>query len=913
MNEQQISAVNAPIDRPVKISAGAGTGKTTVLTARYMRLLSRGYRIDSILALTFTRKAAAEMRARIYHYLPDRRDILKTRIYNFDSFFLSILTSHIFLSGVDNNTRVLEGVELDSFKAETLKRIAETIELPPLSPNKLERYLLIVFDAVEAARINLIDPSTFRGEIFPEAIPLEFAETALTVYEEYEKSLLEAGCLDFKEITLRCRKLLTENPALRRGINRRFRYILVDEVQDTNPAQFQLLSLIADNGMSNVTVVGDDKQSIYGFRGAEIGNLRHFQGEDFTLSVNYRSPQAILDMGQRLICQDDYFLRRADEIRIQPHRSLSGTIVCFHLASDLKSEAQFVASEISKLADEGTDFKDIAILCRAKDPLKSMEKALSEAGIPFHTIGGGYFDREEIKDIWALLNNALHPDDAAPLTRLNLRNINRFPFSLHSSHHILSLPIPEAVIEILIKSDYFRFHSAVVDNPLRTSANIDKFLLMASEFAAQDSARTLDEFLQYIELSIFADSKEVEAEFTDADAVSILTIHRAKGLEWKVVFAVEFNEAAPAKRKKFIFNPHTKELTLHSNPLTSEEYSQFPERLAASRSKEKSLAEEIRLQYVAATRARDRLYITAQEARGFPKILDNPQEFLPENSFAYLEAPSHSPAKPPAFKPCQDTIEDWKSSVSGLRKTPEPQPNPIIELNFTALHDFIRCPRLYYYRRRLGLPEPVESPLQDAGTAISGALLGDIFHRIAAFDPELKGNWRDILPQIAGPKEISTFPPKIFTRLDYLMRNYLEMGLGEVERLEAERGFSFILEGESGIIRFSGVIDRLDWIHGRRRLLDYKTGDVSSEERLTEYRLQLSCYALAAKTGALGGKFDPILTIAAVKQGKMMGMDYQTEVEGIILKAGVQIAEGNFTPHRSEHCLQCNWKDVCGE
>ncbi|NQS97980.1 MAG: ATP-dependent helicase [candidate division Zixibacteria bacterium] len=912
MNEQQTAAVNAPTGHPVKISAGAGTGKTTVLTARYMRLLSKGYGIDSILALTFTRKAAAEMRARIYGSLPDRRDIMKTQIYNFDSFFLSILTSHTILTGVDKAVRVLEGVELDSFKTETLKRAAGTIELPPLSPGKLERYLNTVIEAVDAARINLIDSSAFRKEILPNAVPPEFAEIVLGVYEEYERALLEAGCLDFKEVTLRCYKLLTENQSLRRGLNRRCRYILVDEVQDTNPAQFQLLSLIADEGLSNVTVVGDDKQSIYGFRGAEIGNLRHFQGEDFTLSVNYRSPQPILDMGHRLICQDDYFLKRADEIRIKPHRSLSGTVVYFHLAPDLESEAQFVAAEAAKLAGEGIGFRDIAILCRTKAPLKSMEKALYQAGIPFHTIGGGYFEREEIKDIWALLKNALHPEDESPLTRLNLRRISHFPYSAQSTQFIQSLPLSEAIVEILTGSDYLRFHSAVSDNPLRTSANIDKFLQMASEFSAQDPAHTLDEFLQHIELNIFADIEEVEAEFTEAEAVSILTIHRAKGLEWKVVFIVEFKQPSSSKKRRLIFDSKAGELTLHSHPLTNEEYPQFAERFIASGIEEKSLAEEFRLQYVAVTRARDQLYIVAQEHHSFPQVLDNPKDFLPDSSFAYLEAPASFIVEPPAPKSGLDMINAWKSELSSLREMPAPQPRHIVELNFSALEDFLRCPRSYWYSHRLGLPEPIESPSQDAAPAVSGAMLGDIFHRIAAFDPALKRGWREILPQVSSPETVSSFPIDIFVKLENLVQNYLKMGLCEADRLETEKGFSFILEGESRIIRFSGLIDRLDWVDNRRRILDYKTGDVSSEARLSEYRLQLSCYALAVKYGALGEKVDPILTIAAVKEGKMIEMDFQADVEDIILKTGAQIAQDDFPPCKNERCIHCNWKDLCG-
>ncbi len=908
LNEAQKAAVTAPTDRPVKISAGAGTGKTTVLAARYLELLRRGFSVENLLALTFTRKAAAEMRVRIFRALPRPRDIIRADIYTFDAFFYTILTGNAPESGIDRNSRILSGTERRLFIQETLKHTAHH-DLPPLSLERIESYREKALRAVETARMNLTAPEEFERDILPRAVPPEFAKLTHRIYSSYEEALNREGHLDFGEVILRCRRLLRDHPGLRERIRRKYRYILLDEVQDTNPAQFLLLSLIADEGMSNVTAVGDDKQSIYGFRGADIGNIREFTGQEYNLKQNYRSAPPILTLAHRLVCQDEYFHRQEESIKLEPTVKDRGASVFFLTAPDVETEAEAAASEIAGLLDSGVKASEIAVICRRKAPLKTFEQVLRKAGIPYRTVGGGYFEREEVKDALALLKLTLTPDDTGAESRLRRRGFSDGVRILQQSaglpRRLTSLPLWEAVLEALMLSGYPQF-AAQTDSPEQSAANLNKLLEMAEDFAAADPSRELEDFIHYLEISIIEDAEEREAETTGGEAVSILTIHQSKGLEWEVVFAVGFSQLRSPRKPDFIFDPETGKLILRKNPLDGSEYEQYEPALKESNIPERSRGEEIRLQYVAVTRAKNRVYISRSAKSKFPAALDNPETFLPKHSYTAKTVDEGFQA--PVFKGDSEEgkLALLKSACRNLMEIPPAASDEIVKLSFSSLRDYMRCPKYYYYRRYLNMDEGGGALNSGEGREVIASVLGAVFHRLIALDPRLERDWETVLKEAAEGK----ISPKLSDEIDRLLYNYKEMGLDKSEILAVEKGFTLRLEGNANQVHFNGVIDRIEKHRDGFRILDFKTGRVK-KDGLNDIRLQLSCYGLAAKRGALGKKFQPVLAAAALRRGEIIEVEFQTEAEDVIIAAAEGIAARDFPTREGDYCDRCPCREIC--
>ena len=935
LTENQRRAVEAPVDRPVKISAGAGTGKTMVLTARYLELLKRGFWHSSILALTFTRKAAAEMRIRIFNALRNPRDILDTNIHNFDSFFLSILTANPLESGIDRNVKVLAGVERDVFIENVLRKALTRVEIPPLSPHAAYRLAFDAFKAVDEARMHLIELNEFlQMNPFAEEGDV-FTKLAGAIYREYQQALADSQTLDFAEISIRCRRLLRENPQLKEMLKRRFRYILLDEVQDTNPAQFILLSDIARKNFANVTAVGDDKQSIYGFRGAEIDNLRDFPGTPLFLTDNFRSPQTVLELAHKLICQDPYFASRKEEIRlissVEPPDSPQ---VVFHRAKDLQSEALFAAGEIASLIGKGAAPEDIALLSRARGSLKIFEIALEAKGIHFHTVSGGYFDREEIKDIAALLRFIVTPTNRGALSRLLIRPPLNLSFdriadiigpaaekaesgtetAALSDVRNLALSktssLPALLALILNEADYYRSAAASSD-PVRSLVNIEKLLRMAEDFSMENPSRGLEEFVEYLETYLLLERRETEPDVSRASGVSLLTIHQAKGLEWPVVFAVELGKPRPGRKPCCIFNPT--DMTLHhrTNHQTGEDNPLYYKALEDTGKMESILAEEIRLQYVAVTRARRIAYLCSRENRGFPPVIDSPELFLESGTYSIRDKAADIPQKISGEEINLDRIlDDVNTTLQGLAKAPPPADSSPLKLNFTAVNDYLKCPRRYEYYHLFKLGNlPADNHISPDD--VDHQLLGSLVHKILAADPGLKNNWRETLVELYKPLGALPILTYKFVRcIDKLLDNYRAMGLCEREVVWTEKPFTLIYDLGDRLCYFSGIIDRLEKSGDKFRLTDIKTGKTLGKEHLRGFRLQLSAYFLAAQEGALGKPFTPILEILSLNDKRVVPIEYDPDIKEIIMSVGGKIARGEFPERLGEYCEDCAFQNI---
>ena len=387
-------------DGPMLILAGAGTGKTRVLTARIAWLVAQGVDPASILAVTFTNKAAKEMRERVAGSVNSEQAKLIT-LSTFHALCVRMLRKHAHLLGYKENFSIFD----ESDQMGLMKKLAARIhdKENPLDPN--------------LAR-NVIS----KAKNFGIGEPDETGTALGSLFSKYQNELRSLNAMDFDDLLLKARELLRDHPEARADLRSRYRHILVDEFQDTNKLQLELVSLLAADERPNICVVGDDDQSIYGWRGAEAANLlefeRHFPGpEVIKLEQNYRSTDVILSVANRLIKNNSRRRGKnlwSDSKEGEPVRILS--------AADDKTEAEFIADEIQAtgpLSSKARPWTDFAILYRMNAQSRQFEEALRERRIPYRVVGGkSFFDRREVKDVVAYLRALLNPDDDNALLRV---------------------------------------------------------------------------------------------------------------------------------------------------------------------------------------------------------------------------------------------------------------------------------------------------------------------------------------------------------------------------------------------------------------------------------------------------------------------------------------------------------------
>ena len=621
---------------PLLIVAGAGSGKTRVLTHRIAYLLATGRaRGSEILAITFTNKAAAEMRER-----------LETLVGGAGK-YMWVLTFH-------------------SACVRILRREHEAAGL---------RSSFSIYDATDSQRlITLIvrelgvDPKRFTPKAFANRIsdlknelitPLQFAETANTsnpferhlaeVYRAYNQRLKAANALDFDDIIMRTVQLLRAKPAIAQLYRRRFRHVLVDEYQDTNHAQYVLVrELVGVGGQGpsgELTVVGDSDQSIYAFRGATIRNIEEFE-KDFPnshtilLEQNYRSTQNILSAANAVISQNDG--RRAKNLWTALG---DGEKIVGYVADSEYDEARWVSQEIERLGEEnGVRPGQVAVFYRTNAQSRALEEAFMRAGVPYKVVGGTrFYERKEIKDALAYLRAVDNPDDTVSLRRIfnvpkrGLGQKAEATLAAHAEQYGISfgqaisdaagrarpqtpdgqitLTPPVAGLATRTRTQVRRFDdileglrtqlregagvAELLDSALDTSGylaelrasddpqdasrveNLAELHAVAEDFQQENPTGTLAEFLERV--SLVADSDQIPDDDGGQGQVTLMTVHTAKGLEFPVVFVTGFEDGT---------FPHSRSLA-----------------------DESELAEERRLAYVALTRARERLYLTRAAVR----------------------------------------------------------------------------------------------------------------------------------------------------------------------------------------------------------------------------------------------------------------------------------------------------------
>src|SRR5438093_1269057 len=689
LSEEQRAAAHAGPEGAYLIAAGPGTGKTFTMVERFCWLVEQGVPAESVLAVTFTERAAAELRERISRELAERGRRAQSALIDeawigtFHGVCARLLRDSAYLVGVDRDVRVLDevGQRLLVERLSARLRSGEEGGLDPdsfhaLAPDEVTSVLRDGVRFAEKLKGRGIGPDEFReralelhgeqnlhgpGELSAEA-EREAIGILHTVYASYESALRQAGVLDFDDLILAVIRALRESAGFAARCHRLFRYVLVDEFQDTNRIQLELIRLLAAPGFGNVAVVGDAKQSIYGWRDAEIENIRsRFPGRRLPLTRNRRSCQEILDAATAFIRRDPDFAEEP-ELVAQRGGSPQAQPVRVVMAADSAREARLVATEIRKLVEAGRAYSDIAVLAHSVNHLpREFEDELRRQGIPYVTSGGsGFFDRQEIKDVVALLRLTADPmDDAAlvrvlqgpvvrtadePLYRLALRSRDRYGMRLRDCDEESrgegfpeleadvagrltrvigvtdqlaairdALTVADTLNRLLEETGYLRHAQlrAASEGP-RALLNLRKVFRMANRFERDAALAGIGDFVRHLDQIMGAEVAIGEAEAEAQDAVFLLTIHSSKGLEFPVVFLVNLRPPQPRDWERLFFDPDGVGFVMRN--WERGRYGRHPrfEETAPSAAAVKLAREERRRGvYVAITRAADLLYVSA--------------------------------------------------------------------------------------------------------------------------------------------------------------------------------------------------------------------------------------------------------------------------------------------------------------
>lgn len=571
LNTDQQEAVTAT-EGPILILAGAGSGKTRVLTYRAAWLVKeKGVEPHRLLLATFTNKAAGEMKDRIRKLLQEDNGQRFELPFagTFHSFCAKFLRREGQTAGIPANFVIYdEADQLDLIKAIFKEQDIDPKRISPSS----------ILSAISSAKNELISAVEY-----PQYSQGTFAQTVAYVYPLYQNRLKAAQALDFDDLLAETVRILKRDEQIAQKYQFQFRYILVDEYQDVNTAQYVLTGLLAKH-WKNICVVGDASQAIYGFRGADFRNILRFQQDwpacrVFHLEQNYRSSQNILDAAFSVISKNTSH----PILKLWTDKK-SGETISLYQSSNEIDEANFIIKEIRQLTRDGLSYQAIAILYRTNAQSRVLEEAFLFAGLPYILVGGiRFYQRKEIRDVLAYLRLLANPVDETALkriTKLGKGRLKKFDeLAIQIKPNFDKLTVLEIMDQILDKTNYLKHLDDKTEEGRSRIENVKELRSVASEFT------NLDDFLENVALVEGASAKDAKKEKTSGknNAVTLMTIHAAKGLEFPIVFLIGMEEG----------------LFPHSRALMSPA----------------ELEEERRLCYVAITRAKQKLYLTFTTSR----------------------------------------------------------------------------------------------------------------------------------------------------------------------------------------------------------------------------------------------------------------------------------------------------------
>ena len=642
LNPAQREAVEKT-EGPVLILAGAGSGKTRVLTTRIGHLIEdKGVQPANILAITFTNKAANEMRERVEETLES--DASDMWISTFHSCCVRILRKDINRIGYNRSFVIYDSADQVTLVKDCLKELN-------LNDKVFEPKMII--STISGAKDKLYDPKQFKAMHMNDNRMSKIAD----VYALYLDRLNRNSALDFDDLIFKTVELLKSDKEVLDYYRNRFKYIMVDEYQDTSKAQYELIKILAKEHQ-NICVVGDDDQSIYGWRGADIRNILEFE-KDYDdvhvvkLEQNYRSTQIILDAANTVISNNIERKRK----RLWSEKK-DGELIKIQVAQDEIEESDFVADMIAKISrEQNRSYKDFAVLYRANAQSRSVEDALNRSQIPYNIYGGTkFYERKEIKDLIAYLRVIQNPQDDISIKRIinvprrgiGLRTIekieDRASLKQESIYSVLIdietnseistkarnsisefvdnvigtlrtmrevYPVSKLIEKVIESIDYYGYidelYKGDKEEAEERKDNVKEFISVAMEFEQNSEEKDLETFLTGVALT--SESSEEE----EIDKVSLMTIHTSKGLEFPVVFIVGMEDGL------------------------------FPIARAVRSMSDSEIEEERRLCYVGITRAKEILYLTLTQKRTLygktnPSIASRFMEELPKECIERLNS-----------------------------------------------------------------------------------------------------------------------------------------------------------------------------------------------------------------------------------------------------------------------------------
>ncbi len=623
LNPQQLSAVKYT-EGPILIFAGAGSGKTRVLTHKIAFLIQeKGYQPNQILAVTFTNKAAKEMKLRVQNLLP-KIPVNSIKIGTFHSICARILRTEIYKLGYTQAFTIYDQKDVKNLLKDIIKR--QNYDLQQFSPSAVNSY-------ISKLKNSMLYPNDLLRQ------EENFFEKRLSlIYDEYQKQLKVNNAVDFDDLILLTIKLFENDITTLNKYQKKLKYILVDEYQDTNKTQFQLIQLLSNN-TCDICVVGDDDQSIYGWRGADIKNILEFKDnyenpKIFKLEQNYRSTEIILSAAYSVIKNNK---NRANK-KIWSDK-IGGNLISVHLSQDERFEARKIIQNIHLEYKNGRNYEELVILYRTNAQSRAIEDELRKNNIPYKIVGGvKFYDRKEIKDILSYLRLIVNPKDNLSFERIinfpargigktTINKIKKYAEEEEISlldaiekdlsvgkkqlksidlfrNLILELSLkckefnPIEIIKLLIEKiqlkDYY--DNQISDENNERWANIEELISTISEYSEINPNLFLKDFLE--EVSLLTD---IDRWNNENSTVTLMTLHTAKGLEFPVVFICGLEEGL------------------------------FP--IVGALEEENELEEERRLFYVGLTRAMEKVYLTYAQTRrrfgGTPNY-NRPSQFIKE-------------------------------------------------------------------------------------------------------------------------------------------------------------------------------------------------------------------------------------------------------------------------------------------
>ncbi|MDO8503702.1 MAG: ATP-dependent DNA helicase [bacterium] len=980
LNPQQKEAIEHG-KGPLLIIAGAGTGKTTVVTERIKHLILKDFaKPQEVLALTFTEKASREMEERVDIAMP--YGYTQMWISTFHSFCDRVLRDEALQIGLDPRYRLMTEAETIRFMREHLFDFELNYFRPLGNPTKFLAGMLQHFSRLKDEDVSPTDYIQWaQAKSDKQSLPLRGKRKAKSsekhdiekwqelagAYRTYEELKTKEGAMDFADLISNTLKLFRTRTNVLGEYQKKFKYVLVDEFQDTNIAQNELIKLLAGQ-KANLTVVADDDQSIYKWRGAAVSNVIQFRktypkAKIVTLTQNYRSTQTILDHAYKLIQNnnpDRLEVKEKIDKKLTSVRKIEGETPQFVHADRVENEADSVAKRILSIIEgEKKEFSDFAILVRANNHAEPFVRALARVGIPYQFLGPGQLFRQpEVKELIAYLKVLYNFEDSQAFYKVltmehfgilarDLAAITNYAKKFNLSLFEAADPTSRALrgagelflsdegkrkvgklIEMIHKhlkllpretagqiAYYFLEDSGILKSMVspqnaqdeKRSQNISRFFDKLKTYEVEHEDASIFVVVDWIDLSmeLGESPRASDTDWTRENAVNILTVHSSKGLEFPVVFLVNLvGDRFPTRERR------------EQIPIPDELIKEIlPEG-------DYHLQEERRLFYVGATRAMDRLYLAAADYYGEGKRERKISPFVVEMLGEIANRKSQIAESE------QLSILDYQPSPISAKLPTSKLSLPITYLSYSQINTFQFCPMHYKLKYILRIPTS-PSAAQSFGTSLHSVLkdFNDLLMRGHPTSLKLRGARKLILELyeknwIKLGYSSKSHEEKTKKQGERYLLEYLKTNLFDPRNLPLALEQSFIFPLTSGL-KIGGVIDRVDKTKAGIEIIDYKTTDFTTKDMPSEKELmedlQLSVYGMAANkvNHPLFGKSPEEVTLSLYffNKGKKVSTTRTAEqlekAAEEILKVKEEMEASDFQCSGNFWCKDCEYKLFC--